>query len=77
MQHHPLDLYVKWVATVLIMCSVTLLAGSWFYPYSIMLQFVGNCFWIWAGYLWREKAIILTNAFCNVIILTVLVIKFS
>jgi hypothetical protein len=68
--------YVKWASTVSIMFSVTLLAGNWFYPYNIMLQFFGNCLWIWAGFLWKENAVILTNAFCNVIILVVLAVKF-
>jgi hypothetical protein len=72
----PLDFYVKWSATAIIMVSVTMLAGSWFYPYSIMLQFFGNCLWIWLGFLWKEQAVIITNAFCNLIILTVLGIKF-
>jgi len=73
---NPLEWYVKWIATLIIMISVTMLAGSWFYPYSIILQFIGNCFWIWAGFLWQERAVILTNAFCNFIILVVLGIKF-
>ena len=76
MLRQPLEFYVKWSATLVIMISVTMLAGEWFYPYSIMLQFFGNCLWIWAGILWREKTIIFTNAFCNLIILSVLTIKY-
>lgn len=72
----PLEWYVKWLATSIIMISVTMIAGSWFYPYNVMLQFIGNCFWIWAGCLWKERTVILTNAFCNFIILIVLGIKF-
>ena len=72
----PLEWYVKWASTLTIMCSVTLIAGNWFYPYNVMLQFLGNCLWIWAGFLWKENAVILTNAFCNFIILIVLAVKF-
>jgi hypothetical protein len=72
----PLEFYVKWTATLLIMIAVTMLAGEWYYPYSIIIQFVGNCLWIYAGYLWREKTVILTNLFCNIIIGSVLTIKY-
>jgi hypothetical protein len=72
----PLEFYIKWLATAVIMVSVTMLAGEWFYPYNVMLQFFGNCLWIWVGILWRERTVILTNLFCNLIMASVLIYKF-
>lgn len=69
------EFWVKWSATAIIMIAVALTSGNWFYPWNILFYFIGNILWIWAGIIWRQWPVIITNAFANVILVTGYIIK--
>jgi hypothetical protein len=69
------EFWVKWSATVIIMIAVALTSGNWFYPWNILFYFIGNILWIWAGIIWRQWPVIITNAFANVILVAGYIIK--
>lgn len=69
------EFWVKWSATVIIMAAVALTSGNWFYPWNILLYFVGNILWIWAGIIWQQWPVIIVNAFANVILVVGYIIK--
>lgn len=50
--------YVKYTAAVTILCAMVLhVAGIT--PWNSILQMLGASMWIYVGYKWKEKAIIL------------------
>jgi energy-coupling factor transporter transmembrane protein EcfT len=58
---HDLSWYVKWIASLFVVIS-WMLASANLYPYNIMVQIVGVAGWLWVGYLWHDRAIIVLNA---------------
>jgi len=52
-----------------------MLASANLYPYNIMVQIVGVAGWLWVGYLWHDRAIMVLNAM-GVMFLGIGLIKF-
>ena len=71
---HDLSWYVKWIASLFVVIS-WMLASANLYPYNIMIQIVGVAGWLWVGYLWHDRAIIVLNAM-GVMFLGIGLIKF-
>jgi hypothetical protein len=69
------EFWVKWTATAVIMAAVALTSGNWLYPWNILLYFIGNILWIWAGVIWRQWPVIITNLFANIILVAGYIIK--
>ena len=70
-----LEWWVKWSATAVIMVAVALTSGNWLYPWNILLYFIGNVLWIWAGVMWAQWPVIVTNLFANIILVIGFYIK--
>ena len=58
---HDLSWYVKWIASLFVVIS-WMLASANLYPYNIMIQIIGVAGWLWVGYLWHDRAIMVLNA---------------
>ena len=71
---HDLSWYVKWIASLFVVIS-WMLASANLYPYNIMVQIVGVAGWLWVGYLWHDRAIMVLNAM-GVMFLGIGLIKF-
>ena len=71
---HDLSWYVKWIASLFVVIS-WMLASANLYPYNIMVQIVGVAGWLWVGYLWHDRAIMVLNAM-GVLFLGIGLIKF-
>ena len=71
---HDLSWYVKWISSLFVM-TAWMLSSANLYPYNIMIQIVGVAGWLWVGYLWHDRAIIVLNAM-GVMFLGIGLIKF-
>ena len=71
---HDLSWYVKWTASLFVVIS-WMLASANLYPYNIMVQIIGVAGWLWVGYLWHDRAIMVLNAM-GVMFLGIGLIKF-
>ena len=57
---HDLSWYVKWASSVVIICGMILSSLNQ-YPYNLIVQSVGVAGWMWVGFLWNDRALILLN----------------
>jgi|TARA_B100001094_G_scaffold73586_1_gene69916 hypothetical protein len=58
---HDLSWYVKWVSVVFVIIGWMLTSINWF-PYSIIFQMTGVAGWLWVGFLWHDRALIVLNS---------------
>lgn len=58
---HDLSWYVKWVSVVFVIIGWGLTSVNWF-PYSIIFQMTGVAGWLWVGFLWHDRALIVLNS---------------
>jgi len=58
---HDLSWYVKWISSLFVMVAWMLSSVNLF-PYNIMIQIIGVAGWLWVGYLWHDRAIMVLNA---------------
>ena len=58
---HDLSWYVKWVSVFFVIIGWVLNSAN-LYPYNIMVQIIGVAGWLWVGYLWHDRAIMVLNA---------------
>ena len=58
---YDLSWYVKWVSSVLILTAVCFRAAGGFHMFDLYFSFVGTLGWLWVGYLWHDRALILLN----------------
>jgi len=58
---HDLSWYVKWI-------SVAFVIGGWLctsanlFPWNMFFQITGVAGWLWVGYLWHDRALIVLNS---------------
>ena len=71
---HDLSWYVKWISSLFVMIA-WMLSSANLYPYNIMIQIIGVAGWLWVGYLWHDRAIMVLNAM-GVMFLGIELIKF-
>jgi hypothetical protein len=71
---HDLSWYVKWISSLFVMAAWMLTSAN-LYPYNIMIQIIGVAGWLWVGYLWHDRAIMVLNAM-GVMFLGIGLIKF-
>ena len=56
------DWYLKWVASVIVLCSLALRsAGPEYRLYDLMFGTVGIALWTWVSVIWRDRALIMLN----------------
>jgi len=70
---HDLSWYVKWVSVFFVIAGWMLNSINLF-PYSVMVQLIGVAGWLWVGFLWHDRALIVLNSI-GVAILTMGLLK--
>ena len=58
---HDLSWYVKWISVIFVIAGWFLNSVN-FYPYSIMVQLIGVAGWLWVGFLWHDRALMVLNS---------------
>lgn len=56
-----LSWYVKWGSVVLVVIGWMLHAIN-LYPWNVTIQLIGVAGWLWVGYLWHDRALIVLNS---------------
>jgi len=70
---HDLSWYVKWTSVFFVIAGWMLNSVNLF-PYSVMVQLIGVAGWLWVGFLWHDRALIVLNSI-GVTILTLGLLK--
>lgn len=69
------DWYLKWVASVIILCSLAMrAAGPEYRMYDLYFGWVGILLWTWVSVIWRDRALIMLNGI-SFFMLTVAIMK--
>jgi hypothetical protein len=59
---YTLDWYVKWAASIIILCSLAMrAAGPEYRLFDIYLGWIGIGLWIWVSVVWQDRALIMLN----------------
>lgn len=58
---HDLSWYVKWTSVFFVIAGWSLNSIN-LYPYSVMIQVIGVAGWLWVGFLWHDRALIVLNS---------------
>ena len=58
---HDLSWYVKWVSSIIIISGM-ILSSLNLYPYNLFVHALGVTGWLWVGFLWHDRALIVVNA---------------
>ena len=64
-----LSWYIKWLATLFIVMGLTLRSNMFLSPYDLMLSLVGTTLWLFVGYLWHDRSLIVLNTVCSTILM--------
>ena len=67
---YDLSWYVKWIASVLILVAVCFRAAGGFHIYDLVVSFIGTLGWLWVGYLWHDRALIMLNGALSTLLFT-------
>ena len=75
----PVDWYLKWFATVMILSAVTIRSTG--IPelqiYDMALSWVGAVGWFLVSYIWKDRALILLNGVMGVLLCAGLIRYFA
>jgi len=64
-----LDWYVKWIASIILLCAFSLRGNPEYALYDGILSLIGVSLWFWVSMLWNDRALIVLNAVGFVLIL--------
>ena len=56
-----LSWYVKWISSFFILASMSMRGVEGLQMYDLILSLVGVAGWMWVGFLWKDRALILLN----------------
>ena len=56
-----LSWYIKWTASIFILASMSMRGIEGFQMYDLILSLIGVAGWMWVGFLWKDRALILLN----------------
>ena len=56
-----LSWYVKWIASMFILASMSIRGIDGLQMYDLILSIIGVAGWMWVGFLWKDRALILLN----------------
>jgi len=56
-----LSWYVKWMSSMFILASMSIRGIEGLQVYDLCLSIVGVAGWMWVGFLWKDRALILLN----------------
>ena len=69
------DWYLKWVASILVLCSLAMRAvGPEYRMFDLYFGWVGILLWTWVSVIWRDRALIMLNGI-SWFMLTVAILK--
>jgi hypothetical protein len=68
-----LSWYVKWIASIFILASMSIRGVEGLQMYDLMLSLVGVAGWMWVGFLWKDRALILLNGVGIILFLNTLI----
>ena len=54
--------YVKWLASFIIICAMSLRGIEGMQLIDLILSIFGVAGWLWVGMLWKDRALIILNA---------------
>ena len=57
---YDLSWYVKWASSIVIIVGM-ILSSLNVYPINLYVHTVGVAGWLWVGFLWNDRALILLN----------------
>jgi|TARA_B100000073_G_scaffold295153_1_gene259390 hypothetical protein len=67
---YDLSWYIKWIASVMILIAVCFRAAGGLHIYDLVVSFVGTLGWLWVGYLWHDRALIMLNGALSTLLFT-------
>lgn len=68
-----LSWYIKWIASIFILGSMSIRGVEGLQQYDLMLSLVGVAGWMWVGFLWKDRALILLNGVGIILFLNTLI----
>jgi len=67
-----LSWYIKWTASTFILASMSMRGIEGLQMYDLILSLVGVAGWMWVGFLWKDRALILLNGVSIILFLRTL-----
>tara|TARA_Y100000385_G_scaffold62188_1_gene61035 strand:+ start:334 stop:630 length:297 start_codon:yes stop_codon:yes gene_type:complete len=58
---YTIDWYIKWVASVFVLCAMSIRGIEGFQTYDVVLSIIGILLWLVVSILWKDRALILLN----------------
>ena len=58
---YTFDWYLKWVASVFVLCGMSIRGIPELQPYDLMFSTIGVFLWLGVSFLWKDRALILLN----------------
>ena len=58
---YTLDWYVKWVASVFVLCAMSLRGIDGYQMWDLGLSIIGIALWLWVSIVWQDRALIILN----------------
>ena len=58
---YTLDWYVKWVASVFVLCTMSLRGIDGYQMWDLGLSIIGIALWLWVSIVWQDRALIILN----------------
>lgn len=71
-----LSWYVKWVASVILLCAFAFRSTQQFPFVDLCLSLIGVSGWLWVGLLWKDRALVLLNGIAVFILVSGLINHF-
>jgi len=68
-----LSWYVKWTASMILLCAFAVRSTQQFPFLDICLSLVGVSGWLWVGLLWKDRALVMLNGIAVFILLSGLI----
>jgi len=68
-----LSWYVKWTASVILLCAFSVRSTQQFPFIDLCLSLVGVSGWLWVGLLWKDRALVMLNGIAVFILLSGLI----
>jgi hypothetical protein len=58
---YTIDWYIKWVASVFVLCAMSIRGIEGYQTYDVILSIIGILLWLVVSILWKDRALILLN----------------
>ena len=58
---YTLDWYIKWVASFIVLCAMSLRGVEGYELYDLILSTIGIIGWLIVSFIWNDRALIILN----------------